>query len=187
MAFDWTQVEGYREDMTNDEKMALLENYNPPAPAPAEPEPAPRNNGNMIPKAQFDKVSSELAAAKKQLRSKMTEDEQKEADRQAERDEMRTELEALRREKTQAGYKAAYLSQGYDEQLAEEAATALVDGEMDVVFAAMKKHATNAEKALRARILSETPVPPAGDDPDNDAKKKAEEDKKLRKYFGLPV
>jgi len=30
MAFDWTKVEGYREDMTAEERVALLENYKSP-------------------------------------------------------------------------------------------------------------------------------------------------------------
>ena len=195
MAFDWTKVEGYKEDMTPEEKLALLDNYNDPEPAPKNdpapaPTPDPKNDpapapkGGMVSKAQFDKVSSELAAVKKQLRGKMTEDEAKELERQQHQEEMETELNTLRREKALAGYKASYLSQGYDEQLAEEAATAMVDGDMETVFAVMKKQSVNAEKAMRAKILKETPVPPASDDP-NDEKKKQEEAKKLRGYFGL--
>lgn len=197
MAFDWTKVEGYKEEMTPEEKLALLDNYNDPEPAPKNdpapaPTPDPKNDpapapkGGMVSKAQFDKVSSELAAVKKQLRGKMTEDEAKELERQQHQEEMETELNTLRREKALAGYKASYLSQGYDEQLAEEAATAMVDGDMETVFAVMKKQSVNAEKAMRAKILKETPVPPASDDP-NDEKKKQEEQKKLRGYFGLPT
>lgn len=194
MSFDWSKVEGYREDMSADEKLALLDNYDPkpndPAPPKDDPNPAPvpapTPAKGMVSKAQFDKVSSELAAVKKQLRGRMNEDEQRELDRQNERQEMETELNALRREKALAGYKASYLSQGYDEQLAEEAATAMVDGDMDTVFAVMKKQNVNAEKAMRAKILKETPVPPAGDDPNDEIKKK-EEAKKLRGYFGLPI
>lgn len=194
MSFDWSKVEGYREDMSADEKLALLDNYDPkpndPAPPKDDPNPAPvpapTPAKGMVSKAQFDKVSSELAAVKKQLRGRMNEDEQRELDRQNERLEMETELNTLRREKAMAGHKASFLSQGYDEQLAEEAATAMVDGDMDTVFAVMKKHSVNAEKAMRAKILKETPVPPAGDDP-NDETKKKEEAKKLRGYFGLPT
>lgn len=191
MAFDWTKVDGFKEDMTPEEKLALLDNYEPqpdPAPAPQESagqNPAPvRSMAGMVSKAQFDKVSSELAAVKKQLRGKLNEDEQRELDRQSEREEMEAELKALRREKSISTYKANYLAQGYEEALAEEAAVATADGDMDTVFATMKKAQMATEKAMRARILKETPVPPAGDDVADEAKKQ-EETKKLRQYFGL--
>lgn len=195
--FDWTKIEGYREDMTSDEKIALLENYDPaaqvepsnePAPAKTEPTPAPANPNAMkgfVPKAQLDKVSSELAAAKKQLKTRMTEEEQREADRQAEQEAIKTELETLRRDKTVSSYKASCLALNYDEALADEVAVAMADGDMETVFEGMKKHGLNMEKNLRAKILKETPVPPAGNDPNNDAKK-LKEMADLRESFGLP-
>ena len=138
----------------------------------------------MISKAQFDKVSKELAAAKRQLRAKMTNDEIEEERRRQEQEDMKLELETLRKEKTVSNHKASFLSQGYDEALADEAANAMADGDMETVFAVMRKHSVNAEKALRAKILKETPVPPAGDDP-NEAKAKKEM-ADLRASFGLP-
>ena len=191
MAFDWTKVEGYREDMTAEEKLSLLENMDTdPTPQPdPEPDPAPTPNKapsreGMISKAQFDKVSKELAAAKRQLRAKMTNDEIEEERRRQEQEDMKLELETLRKEKTVSNHKASFLSQGYDEALADEAANAMADGDMETVFAVMRKHSVNAEKALRAKILKETPVPPAGDDP-NEAKAKKEM-ADLRASFGLP-
>ncbi len=181
MAFDWAKVEGYKDELTPEEKLALLENY-----VPEEKEDKPVDLKGYIPKVQFDKLSSELASAKKQLKSKMTEDEQREADRLAEQEAMKAELEALKRDKSLNAYRAEYLAQGYDATLAEEAATSLVDGDIDAVFAVMRKQNALAEKAMRAKILKETPVPPAGENPtDEDAKKR--EEAKLRKYFGLPV
>ena len=191
MSFDWTKVEGYREDMTAEEKLSLLENMDTdPNPQPdPEPDPAPTpskapSREGMISKAQFDKVSKELAAAKRQLRAKMTNDEIEEERRRQEQEDMKLELETLRKEKTVSNHKASFLSQGYDEALADEAANAMADGDMETVFAAMRKHSVNAEKALRAKILKETPVPPAGDDP-NEAKAKKEM-ADLRASFGLP-
>lgn len=195
---DWTQIEGYREDMTADEKMTLFESYDPkPAPDPTpdptsapapknEPAPSPKSDlKGYIPKAQFDKLASELAAANKRIRAKMTEDEQREADRVAEQEAIKQELDNLRKEKTLSSYKASYLSQGYEEQLAEATAMAMVEGDMDAVFANMRKHSSNLEKALRAKILKETPVPPAGEDPNGDAQKNKEM-AVLRESFGLP-
>lgn len=191
MSFDWTKVEGYREDMTAEEKLSLLENMDTdPNPQPdPEPDPAPTpskapSREGMISKAQFDKVSKELAAAKRQLRAKMTNDEIEEERRRQEQEDMKLELETLRKEKTVSNHKASFLSQGYDEALADEAANAMADGDMETVFAVMRKHSVNAEKALRAKILKETPVPPAGDDP-NEAKAKKEM-ADLRASFGLP-
>lgn len=190
MAFDWTKVEGYRDDMTADEKLGLLDNYemptdktNPeddstPAPAPSKP------SGAMVSKTLYDKVSSELAATKKQLRSRMSDDENREADRQAAEADMRAELDQLRKEKALSNYKASYLAQGYNEALADEAATAMVDGDMDGVFAVMKKHSAEMEKTLRAKILKDTPVPPAGNEPD-EKKKEQQEIDSLRRYMGL--
>ena len=186
MAFDWTKVDGFSENLTAEEKLALLDNYEPeqaPTPSESAGQNAPPTRG-MVSKAQFDKVSSELAAVKKQLRGKLNEDEQRELDRQNEREEMEAELKALRREKSISTYKANFLAQGYEEALAEEAAIATADGDMDTVFASMKKAQMAAEKAMRARLLKETPVPPAGDDVADEAKKQKEA-MKLREYFGL--
>lgn len=181
MAFDWTKVEGYSEDMSAEDKLALLENYEAPEP---EKQSAPINMKGYVTKSQFDTLASELAAAKKQLRSRMTEDEAKEADRAAHDEAVQNELKALRREKTISMHKASFLSQGYEDDLATQAAEALADGDTDTVFAVMGKHKVNAEKALRVQILKDVPVPPAGDDVTDEAKKKAEE-AKLRRYFGL--
>lgn len=149
MAFDWTKVEGYKEDLSDAEKIALLTNFNMPEAG--------------IPKAQFDKVSSELAGVKKQLREKQTEDERKEAERLAAEKARNNELETLRREKALNSHKATYLAMGYSEALAQKAAEAMVDGKTDDLFVVMREHGTNVEKELRKKILDETPAPPAGE------------------------
>lgn len=187
--FDWTKVEGYREDMSAEEKLALLDNYEAPKDEPDEqdkPGAEPKPGKGFVSKAQFDKVSSELAAAKKQLRSRMSEDEQREADRQAQAEAMETELKELRHEKTVSSYKASFLSRGFDEKMADDAANAMADGDMETVFALMGKQSANAEKALRAKILKETPVPPAGDNPDNKDEKDKRMEDIMRKSMGLP-
>lgn len=190
MSIEWSNIEGYREDMTAEEKLALLENYEPPKPTepvtePTEPKPSPAKGG-AVSKERFDKVSSELAALKKQMKSRMTEEEQKELERQTEVEDMRTELDELRHEKKVASFKASYLAQGYDEALAEKAANAMADGDEKALFEAMTAHNANAEKAMRAKLLKETPVPPASETP-----KEEDKDKKMldimRRSMGLPV
>lgn len=194
MAFDWTTVEGYREDMSADEKLALLENYTPSAntepEAPAEPTETPKPEPKQpakpgyISKREFDKLASDLAAAKRQLRSKMSEDEQREADRQAELAAREEELQSLRREKALSSNKASFLGIGLSEELAGEAATMLADGDTEGLFMTLKRHQVGYEKALRAKILAETPKPPASNDPNSEEAKK-QDMAQLRKYFGL--
>lgn len=176
--FDWGKVEGYREDMSADEKLALLENFE--MPEPEAPTAVPKN---MIGKDRFDKVSSELAEAKKQLRARMSEDEAKEADRQAAVTAMQEELAALRKEKQTASHRSSFLSLGFEEELAAESAVALSEGDTDAVFRNIKKHMVEYEKKLRAEILKNTPTPPAGDD----AEKTREQhmDEIIRKSMGL--
>lgn len=202
--FDWSNVEGYREDMTADEKLALLENYTPPAPEPelkSEPEPkpapepepkpapAPRTSNTPKPgyisKRDFDRVSSELAAVKRQMRSRMSEEEQREAERQDEIAARDEELKSLRRDKTLSMHRASFMGLGLAEDLAAEAAEKLADGDSEGLFDALKRYQTGYEKALRAKILAETPKPPAGQE-QNDAEARKRDEAKLRGYFGLP-
>lgn len=169
MAIDWSKVEGYSEDMSAEDKLALLEKQTGGIPGEPAGDPDLKGAKGTVPKAQFDKVSSELAAVKKQLRTKMTEDEQAKADREAADQKVQEELESLRREKALSTHKASYLAMGYDEKTAEAAATAMVDGDNDALFAAMRKHSEATEKALRAEILKDTPKPPAGEPGDDES------------------
>lgn len=178
MAFDWTKLEGYREDMSAEEKVALMESYE----APAAPD-----TSKLIAKTQFDKVASELAEAKKQLRARMTEDEQREETRKTQEAEMMAELESLRKDKKLSTFKASYLAQGYDEENATLAATAMVEDDTDALFAIMRKQASLSEKALRARLLKETPMPPAGDEVNAEEAKQLAEINRVREAAGLTL
>ena len=131
MAFDWSKVEGFREGMSDAEMIALLKDFSMP---------------DHVAKSQFDKVSSELAAAKKQLKERMTEDEQKEAERQAADKALREELEALK----------------YSAEDADVMAKALADNDADALFKALAKANAAAEKNIRAELMKETPKPNGG-------------------------
>ena len=207
MAFDWTNVEGYREDMSADEKLALLDNYMAPTQTEPEPEPEPTPAPTPAPKPttkttsepaapksgpkpgyiskrDYDKLASDYAAAKRQLRSKMSEEEQREADRQAEIAARDEELKSLRRDKTLSMHTASFMGLGLSEDLATEAATTLADGDSDGLFDVLKRYQVGYEKALRAKILAETPKPPASTDPNGEEAKK-QDTANLRRYFGL--
>ena len=142
------QIENY-ESMTPEEKVAALEAYEP-------------DMSGFVSKATFDKTASDLAAAKKSLREKMSEDEAKAAKAAEEHAAMMAELESLRAEKMVAGYTNAYLKMGYEDKLAVSTAEALAKGDMDTVFKNQKAHADAREKALRTELLKGTPPPAAG-------------------------
>lgn len=200
MAINWENIEGYRDDMTAEEKLNLLNSVSDTAAAqtagasaaqaaaqpeaekpPVEVPKAEKPSSGFVSKAQYDKLASEHAALKKQHRATMSEEERKEADRQAEQEALRAELEELRHDRKVAGYKANYLAMGYDEALASESAEALATGDVDTVFANIRKYVDGLEKQLRSKILKETPRTAAGEDPD--VKKNYEN--MLKKSMGL--
>lgn len=192
MNINWDQIEGYREDMTAEERLELLAKYEPPQPESAEtkqPEAAAEPKpGSFVSKAAFDKAASEIAALKKQLRSRMTDDEKREQERreQQEAEEtMKAELEQLRRERTTSAHKASFLGLGFDEESADSAATALVDGDLDSVFALLKKQQQTAERNLRAQLLKETPR--AGGSLGNEDGAQAARAQRIRAAMGLPT
>jgi hypothetical protein len=86
-----------------------------------------------------------------QLKEKMTEDEQKEAQyQQLLRDSEITKLEK------------SYLALGYGAELAKETATAQYDGDMEKVFANQETFKNELIKANDAKYLNNTPTAPAG-------------------------
>jgi YesN/AraC family two-component response regulator len=116
----------------------------------------------FVAKATFDKTASELAAAKKTIREKMTEDEAKKALEAEERAALLERVEKAEHALAVSGYEKAYLAMGYDEKLAKSTAEALAKGDMDAVFKNQKIHAEVREKALRTELLKNTPPPAAG-------------------------
>ena len=116
---------------------------------------------DYVSKVTFDKTASDLAAAKKALREKQTDEEAKAQKEAEERAALLARVQELEKEKTITGYTNSFLSLGYDEKTAKATAEALATGDMDLVFINQKKHAEAREKLLRAELLKETP-PPAG-------------------------
>lgn len=150
------QIENY-ENMTPEEKVAALEAYEP-------------DMSGFVAKATFDKTASDLAAAKKQLREKQTDEEIKAAKAAEEQAAIMAELEALRHEKLVGNYTTSYMAIGYDEKLAKATAEAMVNGDTETVFKNQKIHLENREKALKTELLKQTP-PPAPGTPDTGMKK----------------
>lgn len=145
---DVTKIEGYA-DMTPEQKLAALEGYDMPDP----------DYSGYVKKDVFDKTASELAAKKKELTEKMTEDEQKKQKEQEERDELQSKYDKLLHESEVSKFKAKLLGMGYDEKLADDTAEAMANNDSEKVFANQKKHLEAVEKKVRAEALKDTPKP----------------------------
>lgn len=148
MKIDVTKIEGYA-DMTPEQKLAALEGYDMPDP----------DYSGFVKKDVFDKTASELAAKKKELAEKMTEDEKKQQKEQEERDELQSKYDKLLHESEVSKFKAKLLGMGYDEKLADDTAEAMANGDSEKVFANQKKHLEAVEKKVRAEALKDTPKP----------------------------
>jgi len=116
----------------------------------------------FVAKAVFDKKASEAADLSKQLKSKMTQEEQTAAQQAEVLATMQAELESLRADKTKSEYTTQFLAIGYDEKLAKSTAEALYKGDMATVFKNQAVFVAEREKSMKADLLKSTPVPPAG-------------------------
>lgn len=141
----------YKEGMTEDEISAALETVGQGNEAEV----------NRL-KAALSKANSEAADYKKQLRGKQSEDEANAAAQKEEHDKLAQENADLKRSIALSERKAKLLAMGYDESLATETATAMVDGDMDKVMANQSKYLEVQKKAIQADHMRKTPRPAAG-------------------------
>lgn len=146
---DTTAIEGFAA-MSDGEKLAALLELDVPERV---------DLGKFISKAQYDKIASELAEAKRINKSKLTEEEAAKAEQEQKNKELQEKYETLLKESTIAKYKAKYMGQGYDEKLASETAEALYNGETDKVFANGEKFREAVEQKTKAEVLKGTPKP----------------------------
>ena len=141
--------DAYKEGMTEEEISTALQS----AGAGAKDNEAEVNRL----KAQLSKANSEAADYKKQLRGKQSEDEAAAAEQKATMDKLTQENADLKRSIALSEKKAKLLAMGYDEKLADDTATAMVDGDMDKVMANQTKYLEAREKDILAKKMKGTP------------------------------
>lgn len=128
-----------------------------------------------VPKALFDKASSDAADYKKKWRGALSEAEQKAQDELEKQTTMENELKQLRRESAISGYEKNYISLGYDEKTAKEVSEAMYDGDMETVFRIQKKQQDDFEKATESRLMKNMSNAPSGNQVDVDYSKQIAE------------
>lgn len=157
--FDTAKIEGF-DGMTAEQKVEALLGVTIPDEV---------DLSKYVLKSQFDKTASDLAESKRQLKGKMTEDEQakvaqaeKEAADKAALEEMQSKLDAANKQLMIVTYKSSYMALGYDEKLAQETAEALASGDTAKVFANQGKHKAALEAKIKADLMKGDPRPGFG-------------------------
>ena len=165
---DTSKIEGYAE-MTPEQKLAALEGY----------EYEDHSEELERQRAAVTKANGEAAEWKRKHTALLSEDEKKKQEDADKLASMEKELAELRKGKVVSDYKAKFVAQGYSEELADETAKALAEGDMTKVFANQQKFLTDYAKGVKAEALKGTPKPPAGgSSTDVDFSKKIEEAQK---------
>lgn len=148
---DISKIKGYAE-MSDEDKIKALEAYETEEP----------DYTGYVKKELFDRTASELAAKKKELNEKMSEDEKAKQEEQEKLAELQSKYETLLHESEVSKFKAKLLGMGYEEKLASDTAEAMASGDTEKVFANQKKHLDSVEKKVRADVLKDTPNPKNG-------------------------
>lgn len=119
---------------------------------------------DMVSKDVLDKATSDASKYKKQLRERMTAEEQA-AQARAEKDQqIQDELTALRRDRDVNRQLKELMALGYDDKLAQDTAEAMVDGNFSKVFENQRIFLAEHDKAAkRAQTMANDKRPPAGD------------------------
>lgn len=147
---DTSKIEGYAE-MTAEEKIKALEEY-----SFADPD-----YSGYVKKDTFDKTASELAQAKKDLKARMSDEEKAKAETELLLKQYKEQAETLQREKDISENKAKLIGIGYDDTLATETATAMVNGDLATVLKNQQTLIESVKKLAKGEAMAST-TPPAG-------------------------
>lgn len=145
---DTTAIEGFA-DMSAEEKVNALMGYDFPDP----------DYSGYVSKNIYDKTASDLAQKKKELNKRLSEEEQaKQAQAEAMAD-LQDRYNQLLRETETSKYKTEFVEMGYDSDIADKAAKACADKNIDAVLKLHKQHLENLEKKYKTDSLKNTPKP----------------------------
>ena len=147
-SIDTTKIEGY-DTMTAEEKVKAFESFNIPDP----------DYSGYVKKDVFDKTASELAQTKKDLKARMSEEEIRQKEAEAELNKYKEQAESLQREKNIAENKAKFISLGYDDALAAETAEAMEKGDYATVFKNQQTVIENVKKIAKGEAAASMPTP----------------------------
>lgn len=136
-------------------------------------------------KKRLGEVNSECAGYKKQIREKMSADEQAELERAEKQKEMEAELETLRKDKVVSDYTARLMGCQFDKETAHSVAMALASGDMETVFSGIGNITEIIGKSAVAKAMDAQKGLTSGNPVTVDLEKA--EQNNLRRAMGLPT
>lgn len=148
MKIDTTKIAGYA-DMSAEDKVKALEAF---------------EHDDMTAEVEryknaASKANTEAAEWRRKHNSLLSEEQQKQLEREESEKSMKTQLDALLKDKSVSDERAYRLSLGYDEKLAAETAEAFVDGNVAKVRENERKFLEAKEKSIKDQLLKDTPRP----------------------------
>lgn len=159
MKIDIKTLNGYKDGMTAEELLELIDSTE--FPDIKEVPVAQTPTGKIVRKEVFDKTAHELAEYKRQLRARMSEEEVREQERNAQIQEMQDRIADYERREKISTNKAKFLENGFSAESAASMAEALADSDFDKVFSGIASYRSQIEKDVKDALLKATPVPDA--------------------------
>lgn len=155
MKIDVSKIPGYAE-MTPDDKLKALESFEYD------------DGADVIAKLKesVSKANSQAAEWKNKHNALLTEEEKAKIKRDEEFEQMKVELEEVKKEKAVSDYTAKYVSLGYSSELAQSTAKALVSGDVVTILANQATFNKELQSKIEADLMKKTPRPKTGTDAD---------------------
>ena len=150
---DLSLIEGY-ETMSAEDKVKAFESYEFDT---SELDRLKADNQKQ--KDLITRYTGEISSLKKAQNQGLTEAEKKAKEQEEAMLDLQGKYDALLKSSTISQYQAKYIALGYDEAMALETATALVDGDMDKVFTNSEKFKASIEKQFKAEAARSMPKP----------------------------
>lgn len=160
MKVDISKIAGYA-DMTAEQKIAALEAF--------EMEPGE----GYVAKSVLDKAAKDASDWKKKYNEKLTEQERQENEKAEALTKLQQERDELAKEVAVGRYKAAFISQGYTEELATATAEAMHAGDMQKVLDNQKLFLVEYDKKAKADAMKGMKPPTGGGEGGDDNKNNA--------------
>ena len=151
---DTSKIENY-DGMSAEEKLAALENFELDDVESLKKEVERYKNSNS-------KANSEIAEFKRQLKERMSEEEIRAKEAEDAQAALMNEYNELKKKVSISENTSKFQELGYGKDEALLCANAIVEGDLDTLFAAQKKHIESLKESIKLELLKETPKPKIG-------------------------